>query len=126
MTSILESDYVKPTRPYSQNELKDKRHNFFTRYNISDVFAYHKKCGHFYRVKKNGKKYKFLTEDTDTDIGNCSICWKLAKTPNYLKENAKDLIYLYETKFKNDEERLSYDNNDIENCYYRWIYDQRN
>jgi len=124
MTSILESEYVKPTRPYSQNELKDNRKKFFDRYNISDVFACHKKCGHFYRVKKNGKKYKYISETENSDTGNCSICWKLSKTPNYLKENAKDLIYLYEDRFKNDPDRLTYDNNDIEECYYRWIYEQ--
>jgi len=124
MTSVLESDYVKPTRPYSQNELSDTRSKFFQRYNISDVFACHKKCGHFYRVKKNGKKYKYILENNDNDTGNCSICWKLSKTPNYLKENAKDLVFLYEQRFKTEPEKLTYDNNDIETCYYRWIYEQ--
>lgn len=121
MTSVLESTYVKPTRPYSQNELNDKRTKLFEKKNLINVFAKHERCGHFYRVKNNGKKHTSILENNDP--GNCSVCWKISKTPDYLYDNAKELVYLYEERFRDEPSKIDYDMVDIETCYYTWIYE---
>lgn len=122
MPSVLESSYIKPTRPYSQNELNDMRTSFADRINLSNVVAKHKKCQHFYRVKKNGKKYNSISSNKEP--GNCSICWKLNKVPDSLYDNATTLVNLYETMFSKPIDRLSYDSVDVETCYYKWLYEQ--
>lgn len=122
MTSALESVYIKPERPYSQHELQDMRTKFSERNYISDVFAHHDKCSHFYRVKKNGKKFNNIISENDP--GNCTVCWKLSKTPHHLYDNAMDLVFLYEKTFKDPVDRMFYDDVDIETCFYTWIYEQ--
>ena len=87
MTSVLESDYIKPTRPYSSNELSDMRNNFF-----------------------------------NNNVGNCSCCWKLSKTPNNLLQKAEDLVNIYSTKFNEYPSFFTYDLIDIEICFYKWLY----
>ena len=123
MPSVLESSYIKPTRPYSQNELSDMRTKFAERYNLSDVFARHLKCKHFYKVKINGKKYNNIQNNPESDGGNCSVCWKLSKIPEHLYDNARDLIFLYEDRFQSEPKKLCYDSVDVETCYYKWIYE---
>lgn len=120
MTSVLESDYIKPTRPYSSNELSDMRNNFFKKYNLSNVVASHKNCGHFYFVKENGRKEKELSENDN--VGNCSCCWKLSKTPNNLLEKAEELVHIYSEKCHNYPTFLSYNLVDLEICFYKWLY----
>ena len=122
MTSVLESVYIKPERPYSQHELQDMRTKFSERNYISHVFAHHDKCSHFYRVKKNGKK--FVNLNSGNNAGNCTVCWKLSKTSHDLYDNAGELIFLYEKTFKDPIKVLSYDDVDIETCFYKWIYEQ--
>ena len=120
MTSVLESDYIKPTRPYSSNELSDMRNNFFKKINLSNVIASHKNCKHFYYVKENGRKEKELNENNN--VGNCSCCWKLSKTPNDLFQKAEELVNIYSTKFKEYPSTLNYDLLDVEICFYKWLY----
>ena len=120
MTSVLESDYIKPTRPYSSNELSDMRNNFFKKINLSNVIASHKNCKHFYYVKENGRKEKELNENNS--VGNCSCCWKLSKTPNQLFKKAEELVDIYSTKFNEHPSSLTYDLIDIEICFYKWLY----
>ena len=120
MNSVLESDYIKPSRPYSSNELSDVRNNFFKKINLSNVIASHEDCGHFYFVKENGRKEKDLNENNN--VGNCSCCWKLSKTPNDLFKKAEELVNIYSTKFKEYPSTLNYDLLDIEICFYKWLY----
>ena len=115
MTSILESDYIKPIRPYSSNELRDMRDNFIKKLNLSNVTAYHKNCRHFYFVKENGRKEKELNENKD-NTGNCSCCWKLSKIPKHLIQKAEDLVNIYSEKFNIYPSSLTYDLLDIEIC----------
>ena len=124
MTSVLESSYIKPNRPYSSNELNDKRENFIKKNNLSNTKAYHKKCRHFYYVKENGRKEKELNENIENS-GNCSCCWKLNKTPKYLLKNAEDLVNAYSDKFGTFPECLTYDLLDIEISFYKWLYLER-
>jgi len=120
MTSVLESDYIKPARPYSSNELSDIRNNFLKKCNLSNIIASHKNCGHFYFVKENGRKEKELNENDN--VGNCSCCWKLSKTPNNLVQKAEDLINIYCTRFNDYPSSFTYDLIDIEICFYKWLY----
>ena len=55
-SSILNSVYIEPTRPYSQKELQNMRIELFKELKLSETRAFHKKCKHSYFVKSNGKK----------------------------------------------------------------------
>ena len=61
-TSILETPYVKPERPYSQNELKYNRDRLYRNLRLSSIRAEHDECKHFYLVRKNGRKEKEIIE----------------------------------------------------------------
>ena len=118
--SILESEYLSPSRPYSLNELKDKRKNLYKYINLSDTIAKHPKCNHFYLVKKNGKKDKDIKQKND--YGNCSCCWKLSKTPKHLKDKAYNIINHYSKNFIDDKIEITYDLLDLETIFYKWLY----
>lgn len=121
MTSVLVSDYIKPDRPYSNNELKDIQENFMKKLNLSKVRAFHKDCGHFYYVKENGRKEKELSENIN-NIGNCSCCWKLNKTPKDLILKAEELVEIYCKNFYEYPSVLTYDLIDLESSFYKWLY----
>jgi hypothetical protein len=121
MTSVLESKYVEQTRPYSQNELNDMRTGLYRNFKLGKIKAYHDKCGHFYVVKENGKKEKELKENPD-NVGNCSVCWKLSKTPTELKYSANDMVANYVKCFYYEPSRYTYDLNDLEYIFYQWLY----
>ncbi len=151
MTSILESEYIAPKRPYSQNELAYNREKLYKYLRLGPIKARHKSCGHFYFVKKNSRKEKEIVEnrardnshtgsetggashpDPDhdhdhdhTDVGNCSVCWRLHKTQRSLFNSAQDLVDAYQQKFSFDEEPkiLTYYNVDIEHVFYKWLYE---
>lgn len=127
---FLESTYFEPTRPYSQKELaylrKDMRHKL----KLGSHLLLHSKCKHFYYLKNNSRKEKEVVEQNKhVDIGNCSVCWKLSKTPRHLTNTAYNLIddiSLSELRNEvdNHEEKvkLSYDLLDLETVYYKWLY----
>ena len=119
--NILDSEYVKPNRPYSQDELNDMRNALYRQLRLSKDRAFHSKCKHLYNVKENSKKQKEIYENND-DIGNCSVCWKLSKTPEASRYKAYDLIRVYNLEFKYEPTRLDYNLCDIENIFYRWLY----
>ena len=121
-TSILDQEYNESTRPYSQNELQFNREKLFSKFRIGKVRAYHK-CNHFYFVKENGRKEKEILEYKNEDCGNCSVCWKLNKTPRHLKTKAKSLIDAYCDRFYNLPTFLSYDDSNVEIIFYKWLYE---
>lgn len=121
MTSILESEYSEPNRPYSQNELRDMRFSLFRRLRLGKERAFHKKCNHFYYVKENSKKEKEIKNNSD-DIGNCSVCWSVSKTPNNLKDKAYNLSNAYMSQFESEPNFLTYDLCDLEDVFYKWLY----
>lgn len=118
--SVLESEYVEPCRPYSQNELINMRYKFYRQYKLGKTKAIHNNCKHFYIVKDSGKKEKEILEQNNPDSGNCSVCWKINRTPKYLKNKAHDLVNEYCKTFEL-EPKLSYENLDLENAFYRWL-----
>lgn len=121
MKSILNTKYNPPNRPISLNELNTIRKSFFKNCNLSDVKAHHN-CKHFYFVKKNSKKEKEIKEK-NTNIGNCSCCWKFNNTPVFLKNKAYNLIEQYHSLFYEEPKKLTYDLLDIETTYYKWLYE---
>ena len=120
MTNILDSEYVEPVRPYSQNELVDMRNNLYRQIRLGKERAFHTKCNHYYLVKENGKKEKDIKETGN--MGNCSVCWKLSKMPNDLRYKADDLIKAYTNDFQEEPIKYNYNLYDLENVFYRWLY----
>ena len=125
MTSILESEYVEPNRPYSQNELGFNRSRLFRNFRLGKHRANHKRCNHFYLVRSNGRKEREMIETKNDDVGNCSVCWKLSKTPSYLREKAQGLIQQYTDRFEREPRFLTYERNDLENVFYQWLYEDQ-
>jgi len=122
MKSILETKYIEPNRPISKNEIKNLRKTFYKNYNISFTTAKHDKCGHFYYVKKNGKKENDIIKNNLH--GNCSVCWKIYKTPKELKSDANHMIECYFKTFCNMDHNSDIDYNqlDLEKSFYDWLY----
>lgn len=123
--SILELEYKEPQRPYSKLELNDMRKNLYKQLKLSSIKSHHSKCDHFYYVKENGRKEKEIKEkDTEYDVGNCSCCWKLHNTPNYLKNKAYEMVVIYNNTFKNEKEDSKYNYTllDLETTFYKWLY----
>lgn len=121
--SFLETPYVEQSRPYSQNELKFLRENLYKTLNIGTIKTGHSKCSHFYFVKKNSRKEKEIKEtDRTENVGNCSVCWKINKTPNNLRNKAYDLVDAYCRTFYNDNENYNYNLLDLETIFYKWLY----
>lgn len=128
MTSVLETDYIESKRPYSQDELQHMRKNLYHSMRMGNTLAQHTHCGHFYFVKQNGRKEKEIIDTGDSNCGNCSVCWKLAKTPNYLRDRAEKLINAYTEDFSPilPSKYMSYSKVDLETSFYRWLYEDFN
>ena len=124
-SSILESEYVDPTRPYSQNELIYNRERLYRSFRLSKTKAQHQRCNHFYLVRANGRKEREMIETESNDVGNCSVCWKLSKTPGYLKDRAVDLTEHYSQCFACEPAILTYRLVDLEETYYKWLYEDQ-
>ena len=121
--SVLETEYVPQKRPYSQNELKFLRENLYKSLNIGNIKTTHSKCCHFYFVKKNSRKEKEIKEINNTEnIGNCSVCWKINKTPRNLRDRAHDLVDSYCRTFYDENYIYNYDLLDLETIFYKWLY----
>jgi hypothetical protein len=119
--SVLEVDYAEPQRPYSQLELSNMRQRLFRQLRLGKVKARHEKCGHHYLTKENGRKEKDITDQNSSDCGNCSVCWKINKTPKNLKNKAQNLVYEYSKIFYEDPTYLTYEDVDLENAFYKWL-----
>lgn len=121
--SVFENEYVKPNRPYSQDELIGMRTTLFKYLKLSKHKVYHPKCKHQYFVKEGGKKEnEIIDNNSTTDIGNCSCCWKLNKTPKKFKEYAENTINIYNYSFYDEPQKLTHSDVDIETCFYTWLY----
>ena len=123
--TVLEKKYKEPDRPYSQLELKSMRENNRFSLYIGKVRAHHLKCGHFYLTKYNGKKEKEIIQNgNNPDTGNCSVCWKLGKTPKHLYKSAKSLVGYYNSNFYEEPKFLTYDMVTGELDFYTWLYEE--
>lgn len=126
-TTILSTDWVEPTRPYSKNELAYTRERIFRNNNLSEKYVYHPKCQHVYFVKTGGVKYKQLLENPENeDVGHCSVCWKIQRTPNKYRNRAKDFVGIYCENIGNMMNgELSYYLNEVERIFYIWLYREK-
>lgn len=125
MSSPLESKYIEATRPYSQKELQINTEMLYKKLRIGKTVAHHTKCQHFYLVKKNGRKEKEIIEsNTDVDVGNCSVCWKINKTPKNLKNSAIELTNEFMNRLYTKPEYLTYNLLDLETTFYNWLYEE--
>jgi hypothetical protein len=125
MATVLETEYIVPVRPYSQNELAQMRENLYNNLRLGKVIAIHSQCKHFYLVKKNGRKEKEILEQKYNDAGNCSVCWKIGKTRVGLRSNALNLVQHYQEIFYKEPKYLSYNLIDLESIFYRWLYEDQ-
>jgi len=123
MKSVLESNYQEASRPYSQNELKNMSNTIHRNTRLGNIMALHKDCSHLYLTKQNGKKEKEMLKMNTQDVGKCSVCWKINKTPGYLRDKAKNLASDYYNTFIETPKFLSYRKIDLENAYYKWLYE---
>jgi hypothetical protein len=122
-TSILEESIREQTRPYSQSELIQNREQLARELRLSSYRAIHPRCQHFYSVRSNSRKEKDILDGKGTDVGNCSVCWKLSKTPRRIKDQALDLISEYNLLFEEESTYQNFYRNEIESIYYKWLYD---
>ena len=125
-TSILEKEYIEQDRPYSQTELNYKREQLYRVLRLGSISANHQKCNHFYFVKENGRKETEIKESHNSDVGNCSVCWKFNKTPRQLKTKVRNLIQSYGERFVSPPTYLSYEDVDLETVYYTWLFEEVN
>lgn len=119
-TSVLEKQYLAPDRPFSQKELNDTRNNNKRRLRLGEVMAEHSKCKHKYLTKQNGRKEKEIKETGNH--GNCSVCWKVSKTPRHLRTIANRLINHYYNLLDEDLSYITFDLVETEADYYQWLY----
>jgi len=107
-------------RPHSQKELANIRNYYHGKLNLSNKYALHHDCRHFYRVKINGKKYKDIINNIE--IGNCSVCWKIRE--NNIPKN-QELINTFGKMFDAEPEKLTIYLIELENNFYKWLYNKR-
>jgi hypothetical protein len=123
--SVLLQPLPVEARPYSQLELSKDRHNEFAKLNLSKTWITHSRCGHQYYVKMYGQKYKdSITNGTNIDIGNCSVCWKIRRTPRSMSNAAKYYIDTYIRIFdflQKNNDYLTFDDMQIEHVYNTWL-----
>jgi hypothetical protein len=123
-TSILEQEYIEPSsRPYSQKELLYNKNKVYKMMRISKTRAHHKNCGHFYYVKENGLKEKEIKKSNLLDIGKCSVCWKIYRSPVHLKNMVKNLTTEYCNIFLVPPVYLTHENVDLEITFIKWLYE---
>jgi hypothetical protein len=123
--SVLETPYVEPERPFSQKELENMRSQLYAKLYLGSMVIKHKDCGHFYVAKKNGKKEKEAMEKGEENVGNCSVCWKLNKTPKRLRKLAHSTVDEFCENMPTQTE-LSYGMIDMERVFYTWLYREFN
>ena len=109
-------------RPYSTNELNDIRNANKRRCRLGSVMATHREeCNHCYYVRENGRKEKKIIDTGDFDPGNCSVCWKLAKTRNSVKKQYEDMVNNYMNDIATNDD-ITYSTVDTEDKFYKWLY----
>lgn len=124
--SVLSRGYAEQQRPYSQHELTFMRNSLLGRLHIGYVRAQHKNCGHFYYTKEGGKKERDIHDKNTSDIGNCSVCWKLDRTPENLLKEAEMLVDYYMSNMELEPTRLIYNQVMSESAFYIWLYTEFN
>jgi hypothetical protein len=125
--SVLEKKYVEPERPYSHKELADSRNRMIRYLRIGQVLIDHPDCKHFYFARANGRKEKEAKESNGEVIGNCSVCWKMNRTPKKLRNTAKLLCDSYmESNPAKFNPPASSGYLELETDFYTWLYNEFN
>ena len=107
-------------RPYSQNELKDIREKYIKKMKLSDKYVFYTDTHYFYRCKKYGKKEELIKyNNSNINIGNCSILHKLFYTEDRLKPYYNLLINYI---MWSDIRYLTTDYLLKEFQFYKWLY----
>jgi hypothetical protein len=119
--SVLEQEYIKATRPYSQKELRFMLNKIKRTYRLGNNKAFHYHCNHSYYVKENGRKEKEIISFNKQDSGRCSVCWKLSKTNKNIIDTAKEVINQYNFNNEREHKYLSYEMVDVEITFYKWM-----
>jgi hypothetical protein len=114
-------------RPYSQKELVDLHNKNLASLGIGLNNVFHTKCGHSYYVKIGGRKERLIKESNNNrDVGNCSVCWKMGRTPPELRQYASEIINAYvddkEYEMNNPNGRLEHRSIELEKAFYTWLY----
>jgi hypothetical protein len=120
--SVLEKRFPPIERPFSQQELEIKRYRLKRKLHIGKVLIKHDDCGHFYLTKSNGRKEKEAISSDYKNIGNCSVCWKLARTPRFLKNRAYKLVEEYGEHLACEPSRWIFELVELEEDFYTWLY----
>ena len=128
--TVLDENYDKPTRPFSQKELQDKKKEYIRSLRLSDEMVSHSKTKYKYYVKKYGNKEKIIienreknVEDYGKDIGNCSVSWKISRTHPRYKKYARDMCGMYMES--QDKERLTHYDVELFRVFYTWLYHEK-
>ena len=128
--TVLDEDYKSPERPFSQKELQSLKIKYAYQLKLSREMVYHTKSNYKYYAKRFGNKEKTIlenkkndVEDYNTDIGNCSVSWKIAKTHPRYKEYAKELTSQYMDT--HDKERLTHLDVELFRVFYTWLYHEK-
>lgn len=119
-TSVLKTPFQPAKRPYSQKELHEMQKQLYDSLKLSDIYTYHKECGHWYRVRRGGRKETEMKNTNSQSSGNCSVCHSLRKTPDDLWEVAQDLVQTYQLHSETNE--LTYTSLSTERSFYTWLY----
>lgn len=109
-----------PTRPYSQRELGNLLEKLYLDLHLADTVVCHPDCGHCYRVKKNGIRYKKLIETNGQDVGNCSVCWKVTKTPKELLNLVQEFMMMHSNDLET--QRKTFFSYQVQSVFYTWLY----
>ena len=117
-----EQTQTQTMRPYSQRELTHLREKLHTNLRLGKMIAYHDKCSHFYYVRQNGKKEKEMIENNTNNVGNCSVCWNLNKTPISQREEISTLVDDYSTYLYHEPRYLTLNLVELEKDFYQWLY----
>ena len=129
-TTVLDENYEKPTRPFSQKELQSIRADYMRNLKLSNEMVFHSKSKYKYYVKKWGNKEKTIienrnneVEDYNKDIGNCSVSWKIAKTHPRNKKYVRSICDDYAQHAEN--ERLTHYDVELFRIFYTWLYHEK-
>ena len=124
--SILNTKWSSPDRPYSQNELNFLEEKLYKDLHLVDLAVSHTSCGHTYRIKKNGARYKKISEEgqSPVNLGNCSMCWKVHKTHRNLRQSMNEFIDLHDEDIKKVDGRKSFFSYQVKKIFYTWLYNE--
>ena len=119
---ILLEKYIELNRPISQYELKflQKQNKFLL--NLSNFYIKHPTCNHTYLCKRFGKKFNLLQDNnSNSDIGNCSVCWKIYHTEFLLQQIASNLAIEY-AQIISKNSPVSHYEIELEKNFHYWLY----